>query len=755
VLPAVGADAALEAQPADQLVEIVITAQKRPERLQDVTVAAQVVSTETLAAADIADLSDLNKLVPSVQVNGSINGRVPAGIRGISSVASEGAVGVSSGVAVLIDGVPVPSDSFNANNVIGIQNIEVLLGPQASLGGRAAASGIINLVTRNPTDTLEGTVTQTVTTDGEYRTEAFVSGPILERLDGSLSVWKSFTPYPITNLRDGNKTTDDVYGGRGKLLLKITDDLSATLAFHDEYTRSRGSNFVYTYLTPGKDLLFTAPPGHEPPFLTPAVLLPGITPSYGNLNYSSPVTDEASVHRDTDYTLTIEDRLAGGYTLASTTAYQQERQNNTQDLFVLDDFFWNLLTGQTVFFNTQTTDLFVKQTSEELKLLSPQGRPVDWLIGAFYSDSSVDESYVRTLPPAGYDVHVIPDTTTCDVYAHAIWQFVPDNSLVAGLRLNHDVIKYRFDQLVDAPYSPPSYSSSGSASSNTLVGDIALKHQFSPATMAYLSFTRGYSPEAYNTAATLTNDSPLAPVGKESINSYEIGTKGTYLDRTLTVNADVFDTVYSNFQVQNYSAAVGSLIAPYVLSAAGKAETRGVELDSVWLATPDTRLGLSAALIDAKFDDYKTAPCYAAQTVAQGCSNPNAGAPQDVSGDSMPNAPKFKATATAEQRWHLPNPAYELSFGGSYTYRSSAQMQVDQDPHTVLSGFGLVNLNLGLHGGAGKWSVTAFVNNLTNHVYYTDIEDFWSGPWSNSPAVVGQPARDAMRYAGLRFNLSL
>jgi iron complex outermembrane receptor protein len=192
-----------------------------------------------------------------------------------------------------------------------------------------------------------------------------------------------------------------------------------------------------------------------------------------------------------------------------------------------------------------------------------------------------------------------------------------------------------------------------------------------------------------------------------------------------------------------------------VLSAAGKAETRGVELDSVWLATPDTRLGLSAALIDAKFDDYKTAPCYAAQTVAQGCSNPNAGAPQDVSGDSMPNAPKFKATATAEQRWHLPNPAYELSFGGSYTYRSSAQMQVDQDPHTVLSGFGLVNLNLGLHGGAGKWSVTAFVNNLTNHVYYTDIEDFWSGPWSNSPAVVGQPARDAMRYAGLRFNLSL
>jgi iron complex outermembrane receptor protein len=273
--------------------------------------------------------------------------------------------------------------------------------------------------------------------------------------------------------------------------------------------------------------------------------------------------------------------------------------------------------------------------------------------------------------------------------------------------------------------------------------------------MAYLSYTRGYSPQAYNTAATLTSDAPLAPVGKESINSYEIGTKGTYLDRTLTVNADLFDTVYSNFQVQNYSAAVGTLIAPYVLSAAGKAETRGLELDAVWLATPDTRLNLSAAFIDAKFDDYGTAPCYAAQTVAQGCSDPTAGAPQNVSGYAMPNAPKFKATASVEQRWHLPNAAYELSFGGSYTYRSSAQMQVDQDPHTVLSGFGLLNLNLGLRGGAGKWSVTAFVNNLTDHVYYTDIEDFWSGPWSNSPAVVGQPARDALRYGGLRFNWNL
>jgi iron complex outermembrane receptor protein len=149
-----------------ELEEIVITAQKRPEKLQDVPVAAEVLSSQALANADVADLSDLNKLVPSVQLNGTINGRVPTGVRGISSVSNEQTVGISSGVAISIDGVPVPSDSFDANNVAGVQSVEVLLGPQSTLGGRTAAAGLINFTTRGPTATLQGTATTTVTDDG-------------------------------------------------------------------------------------------------------------------------------------------------------------------------------------------------------------------------------------------------------------------------------------------------------------------------------------------------------------------------------------------------------------------------------------------------------------------------------------------------------------------------------------------------------------------------------------------------------------
>ena len=138
------------------LEEIVITAQKRTEKLSDVPVSASVLSADALSRVNAGDITDLNNLVPSVDLIGTFNGRVPIGIRGISSNANEATVGLASGVAIMIDGVPVPSDSQAANQLEDVKNVEVLKGPQATLGGRTAAAGIINIVTRTPSDHLTG-----------------------------------------------------------------------------------------------------------------------------------------------------------------------------------------------------------------------------------------------------------------------------------------------------------------------------------------------------------------------------------------------------------------------------------------------------------------------------------------------------------------------------------------------------------------------------------------------------------------------
>src|SRR6202044_2810919 len=172
-----------------QLEEILITAQKRTEKLEDVPVAASVVSADVLAQQNVSDISDINKLVPSVQLNGTINGRVPMGIRGISSVSNEGTVGISSGVAIQVDGVPVPSDSYDGNDIMDVQSVEVLKGPQATLGGRTAASGVINMVTRGPSDTWTGDISATATNDNEDRINGFIAGPIAQGLDFSLSAY--------------------------------------------------------------------------------------------------------------------------------------------------------------------------------------------------------------------------------------------------------------------------------------------------------------------------------------------------------------------------------------------------------------------------------------------------------------------------------------------------------------------------------------------------------------------------------------
>jgi iron complex outermembrane recepter protein len=742
------------ADSSGQLEEIVITAQKRTEKLQDVPVSAMVVSSQALANANVADLSDLNNLVPSVQLNGTINGRVPTGIRGISSVSNEQTVGISSGVAINIDGVPVPSDSFDANNVAGIQNVEVLLGPQSTLGGRTAASGLINLTTRGPTDSLQGFATTTATDDGEYRVEGFISGPLSDRVDGSLSVYKNTTPYPITNLFSGNKTTQDVAGARAKVLFKVTDDLDITVMAHNELTQGHGFNFVYSYITPGANLL-GAPP------LSQAVLLPGITPSPNNLEYSSPVTSAGASHRDKDYSVIIEDRLPGGYTLASTTAYQHEDQDQVQDLFAVNEYFWNVLTGGHAppFNDTQQQLNTVTQKSEELKFLSPVDQTFSFLVGAFYSDTKVEENYTRDLLPAELDDLVIADTTTYDVYGRTTLKFTPTTSLVTGLRFNHDELSYQYNEVIDAVVFPTEivgpYYSQGSSSSNTVVGDISLKQQFTDNVMGYVSYSRGYSPAAYNTSAVLFSNASMAPVGKESINSYEIGTKGTYLDHTLTFNADIFDTIYSNYQIQSYSAVPGAITPPLELSSVGKAETRGAEISVDWLATRLTRLSLSAAYIDAKFVTYVDAPCYGLQTV--GCNpeivNGQVQDVQNVSGDTMPNSPKFKGNLGVEQRVPLPNIPYELVFGGTYAYRTSAQMLPDQNPYAIQAGFGLLNLSAAIQTNDGRFSARLFVNNVGDHHYFTDVEDFWTGPWTSN-AVIGQPARDSVRYAGLKLMAS-
>jgi iron complex outermembrane receptor protein len=761
---------------SDQLEEVVITAQKRTERLEDVPVSAAVVSGNALADSNVSDVSDLNKLVPSLNINGTISGRAPLGMRGISSVSNEQAVGVPSGVAIMIDGVPVPPDSFDGNQVEDVQSVEVLKGPQATLGGRTAAAGVINYRTYDPTSTFEGGVSATATTDHELRGSAHVSGPLGEQFEYSLSVYDANRYYPITNEFYGTKSSQRDSGVRAKLLWKINDAITAKLTFHHATVDQHGFNFVYTYLTPGSELLGALPQSE---------LLGPIVPSWRNLRYDSPVNAAGHEQIDNDAQLDLSFDLGGGYTLTSTSAYQHENQRQIQDLFATDVYFFDsLITGMPAttplpitnpgppfFDDQQLQEELITQRSEELKLVSPLDRPVSFVAGFFYSDTDVAMNYQRPFLPAALNLpNVEPKTDTYDVYGRATWKILPSTSLIAGLRYNYDRISYTYNEqeyVLSFPtnvYGP--FLSSGSSNSSAVVGDVTLRQQFAPDVMGYATYARGYSPKVYNTATILTSDAPLQPVGQEHIDHFEIGTKGSYLDRRLTANISIFDTVYHDYQINGYTLVPGSVSGILNIDAAGEAETRGAEFDSNWLATPLTRLGLSAAYVDAIFKDWKNAPCVpfypdGVTGTSTNCSfNPGLGFTQNMSGKPMPNAPRWKFYLDAQQRIPLGAAPFELLVDGNWAYRTSAQMLSDANPAGVMGAFGIMNLSLGLQSTSGRWSVVAFCNNVFNKIYYQDVEDFWSGPWLNPAAgtgtstVIAQPARDAQRYGGIRVNLN-
>src|SRR5580698_1365345 len=745
-----------------QLEEIVVTAQKRPERLADIPAAVSVVSNETVSNQNVGDIADLNKLVPSLDLNGSLNGRVPMGIRGISSVSNEGTVGLSSGVAVLIDGVPVPSDSTYGNQLEDIQSIEVLKGPQATLGGRTAASGVINMVTRGPSDNWNGDVSVTATNDNEDRINGFIAGPITQGLDFSLSAYGNQHDYPIKNIQLDRRDTQDASGARGKLLFKPNENLDVLLTVNYALTRSEGANFVYAYLSPGTTLLVGT---GGPPFLSQAALLPGITPSLSNQYYSSPIEASARAE-DKDATLNVEYRF-GNLTFGSITAYQHEIQTNKQDLFTVAGYFWNELTGAPgsgtpPFYNVQELDENINQFSQEFKLASPTNQDFSYLVGAFYSDTRVRLQQTRNLLPAYDNVDVTPDTATYDLYGRTTWKITPETWLVTGLRYNYDKLSYEDHQLLytysfPPPVILPNQNASDSSSSSTVVGDISLQQHFTPDWMGYGTYARGYSPGAYNTnqaidtTGTTTSPAKLPLVAKESVDHFEIGSKSTFLDHSLSLNVALFHTKYKNFQIQTFDETSTAINPPLILTAAGGAQTQGAEIDTSWAAARRLRLDFSAAYIDAKFTDYPNAPCYYGTTTAA------PGTPtctQDLKDKPLPNSPRFRMNANVERSFPLPSIPYEIVFDANYSFRTDAQMLTDQNPQAIQGSYGILNLNLGFNQSEGRYSVTAFVNNALNKHYDVDVEDFWSAPWGGTNTVIDQPARDSVRYYGVRLKAS-
>lgn len=727
-------------QPAPEAGEIVVTAQKRTESVRDTPAAVAVVAPVVLTRAGVTTIDDLGKAVPALVASpASTTLRPFYTLRGISTNVIT--VGSPSGVAVMLDGVTLAPESLAARQLTDIASVEVLRGPQSTLGGRAASIGAINIVTRKPTATLQGNVGATVTTDGEYRGQAFVSGPLTPNLGFTVSAFGSHTQFVTKNLTTGVQDHTGTFGFRGKLQWEVTPDLKLTLA--GNYIDTTDVGAFQTYVNVASNALFRGT-------YSQAAALPGINPVSGNTDYRT-IHTPGQHSKDQLYSLMAEYRM-GKFTLTSLSAYSHENRDLKYDVYLQQVDWASIGSGGAYSWdNIQRSQLTLDGFNQELRLASDNLGPVRILAGLYYDYSKTAFQFDRPAfgTPIPFGAYRVAENNSYAAYARADWKLRPTTTLITGLRFNHDKIGYRYDlqyNTTPASNSVP-FSRSGSDSFDTLVGDVTLKQDVADRANVYAKYSRGYKPKVYNLDATFTATNTIVPVGKEQVDGFELGFKGDLLDRRLTLNLAGFYTTYKNFQVQSVDPAAAA--PTFQLTNAGKASSRGIELDATYRAGHGLTLNYSGAFTDAHYDSFIGATCYSGQTAATGCTTANGVSSQNLSGARLPSAPLWKMTFGVDKRTSLTDNV-DLNLGGVLTYQTGLTFDPNKNPGSFQPQYAILNLSAGVAGKNDRWSLTAFVNNVTDKLYYSSISDL-GGRWGNKAVFSGWYGRDARRYAGLRF----
>jgi iron complex outermembrane receptor protein len=748
IVAAFGLPTAAFAEATNELETVVVTAQKRVEPLKEVTASATVVSEEKLQLSGVNTTDDIGKLVPSLQASSSgTNLRSSFSLRGIGTAVLT--IGAPSGTAVMIDGITLAPESIAAKQLTDIQNVEVLRGPQSTLGGRAAADGIVNIVTRQPGDTFAGQVQFTVTGDNEQRMNGFVTSPITKELGFSLSGFVANTDFPTVNLTTGNHDSERSAGGRLKLRYAPTEHFDALLTVAISRIDDHGEFLTYTTLDPTANFrnLAAAPQ---------SVALPGITVNSDNFNYVT-IGQPGMKTDDRTYSLVLNYSV-GDWTFTSTTARQEEDRNLAYDLYGVAVDWPALVSGGTYTSKMmQYSNFKVRTTSQEFKVVSPKWSFVNFIAGLYWDRDETSMAFDRPLfgTPLPYGVTRWTDTHTVDLYARAEWTLLPDLQVITGGRLNYDLINYQNYQRYNT--TPASASTpfwrKGSFDQVNPVGDVSIRYHVTDDIMTYASYSRGYKPAVWNMDGTFTPTNTIVPVKREDVNAFEVGMKGSFFNHRLTTNVAGFLAHYLNYQVTTLDP--NSVTSTFALSNAGKVTTKGVEFDMAALVTDELNLTASLAFVDAKYDIYKAANCYTGQTAVQGCVTGASGSKyQDYSGHRMAGTPTWKMNLGGNYDIALPDLPFDAQLNATYNWQSKVFSDGNGNPAVVLPAYGIINMGTTFRDRDNKYSVAVFVNNVADQHYCSYAEDF-SARWGNKLAVHCFRPRDSQRYFGARLGLNL
>jgi iron complex outermembrane receptor protein len=685
--------AASSSNPGSQIQEIVVTAQRRGQRLQDVPLSVTAFTGETLVRSGVTSIRDVNQIDPSVNVNQGSSVFLPF-VRGVGNPAT--IVGNEASVPVYIDDVYYSRLSPIDLELANVQRVEVLKGPQGTLFGRNASGGTIQVFTRDPGSHPELEVHAGYGNYNTFSGRVYLAAPITNTIGASLSVsGLDQTKGWGHNLTNGEDTYKNKFINiRGKVVAEVTPTTTITLS--GSYNHQLSGQGVY-------DTIYQGTLAGTPAFYGP--VQPVRSPSF----YDSIIRTNAFVrHSGYGGSLKIVQSLDFA-DLVSISAYRKSDElirtqgNSTAQNYLLYDL-----------------NALDRQVSEELQLKSKSSSKVDWILGAFYLNThsgyqpgSITGDAITSQGLRSLDIVSEQKISSLSGYGQATFHVVPDGTnITLGLRYTSDKVKGIGDEF--AVISPtfrvpaiPHYERRFLF--NKLTYKVAVDHKFAEHVLGYVSVSRGYKSGTFNTL-------PLAadPSRPETVNTYEVGLKSEMLDRRLRLNVAIFQNDIANPQVQTV-LTVGN-VNSVGLTNAKSARSKGLEFNSDLVLSKEFSLHLGGMYLDAKYRDFKNAPFYF----------PVSGAPYgntdailgDASGHRLAQVPKWRLTGAFDYDVTTPQGEFALNVNAAYTSR----IAWDADNFLQQKGYVLLNASLTYQlPGNDKFSVSLWGKNLTNKQYYVGV----------------------------------
>jgi iron complex outermembrane receptor protein len=741
--PSEGSDASDDGQ---GLTDIVVTAQRRPEKAQSVPISITSVSGEQFQKTGYIGLTDLQYVVPGVQYNPTQGAAFQ--IRGVGSSSFD--LSNAKSVNVVVDDVVM--DNQRDNGLIGlvdIARVDVLMGPQGTLFGKNSTSGVIALTTNNPVigqwsgnaygsygerndRIVNGTVNLPVSDTAALRVSAFEQGQ-----DGAGRY--------ITLNRNLNRV--DEYGARAKLLYRPLDALEFVLA--GEYTRHYDTSVRTPVGGPAGSVF--APSAA----ITAQMAALGLVANEKNtdsldsyLGSIGMTNTGGSLHANYDL---------GAVTLTSITAYRETVYDNDTPADLLP-------ANINAYLPFNMGRLRSNKFSEEVHLASSAGQPVEYLLGAFYNRLNATQTQVQWGPLGapvfdangvgrpilsantgandpvtgallGNTVRFKSYNETAAVFGQLKLSVTPQLSLTLGGRYNYDwngqsIGYFDTDPLPITGYSPSFTAPSAAPTTDFRAGArnggkftyrIAPQFLLSPDVMLYATYSTGYKPGGIAFVGNKYN-----PYNAESVKSWEAGIKSEFLNHRVRLNVDLYSSTYTDFQatiLTPVTTGIGGFILASAIGNAPGLRSRGFEGSLAVKPTRDLSLGGAVTYNDAKFTDYVASPS------------------ANYTGTRLTNAPRWSFTINGDYGTPI-SAELKVKAHVDYAYRSATQTvtgallgdwlappvknadgtSTPNASYSFVPAYGLVNARLSLAKVDDRVEVGVYARNLFNTYFSTGYQ---------------------------------